>query len=56
MLAVRSGAARVYACEVNSAMVKTSHDVISANEMEDRIRVVHKMSTDSSVPEDIPER
>ena len=56
MLAVRAGAARVYACEMNATMVTLSRDVISANEMADKIKVIHKMSTDCDVPDDIPER
>ena len=56
MLAVRAGASRVYACEINATMVTMSHDIIAANGMMDKIAVIHKMSSDVQISNDIPER
>ena len=56
MLAVRAGAARVYACEMNAAMAMMSRDIITANDMTDKITVIHKRSTDLTVPQHLPER
>ena len=56
MLAVRSGASRVYACEMDATMATMSHDIIAANGMADRISIINKMSGDLEIPQDIPER
>ena len=56
MLAVQGGAARVYACEMNATMVTMSHDILAANRMADKVAVIHKMSTELSLPTDLPER
>lgn len=56
MLAVQSGATRVYACELNATMVTMSHDILAANQMADKVKVIHKTSTEISVPADLPER
>ena len=56
MLAVRSGAARVYACEMDITMAVMSHDIIAANGMADKISVINKISTDLVEPDDISDR
>ncbi len=56
MFAVQSGAKTVFACEESKEMVRLSHDVLAANQMQDKIRLLNKSSTDMSVPEDIPNR
>lgn len=56
MMAVRSGAKRVYACEVNETMAIMSRDILSTNGMGDDVTILHCLSTDLSVPSDIPER
>lgn len=56
MLAVRSGASNVFACELNFTMVTMSHDILRANQMEERVKIIHKTSTEVTVPTDLPER
>ena len=56
MLAVRSGAARVYACELNTTMVTVSHDILASNGMADKVAIIHKTSTEATIPADLPER
>lgn len=56
MLAVRSGAARVYACELNTTMVTMSHDILASNGMADKVAIIHKTSTEATIPADLPER
>ena len=56
LLAVRSGASRVYACELNATMVAMSRDILSANGMMDSVTVIPKISTQAAVPTDLPER
>ena len=56
MMAVKAGAKRVYACELNEVMVSLSHDILAANGMQDDVTIIHALSTTLSVPQDIPER
>ncbi|XP_033631309.1 protein arginine N-methyltransferase 9-like isoform X2 [Asterias rubens] len=56
MFAVQSWAKSVFACEESKEMVRLSHDVLAANQMQDKIHLLNKLSTDMSVPEDIPNR
>ena len=56
MLAVRSGASQVYACEMDTTMATMSRDIIAANGMTDEISVINKISTDLTIPQELPER
>lgn len=56
MLAIQSGAAKVYACEVDVTMATMSRDIIAANGMSGKISVINKISKDLSIPADLPER
>lgn len=56
MMAVRSAASQVFAIEVNSTMVAMARDILAANEMADKVHLLHSLSTSLSVPRNIPER
>ena len=56
MMARRSGAERVYACEVSDAMVRLSYEALAANELADSVTVLHSLSTMLSIPKNIPNR
>ena len=45
MMAVRAGAARVYACELSDVMTGLCQDIVDNNEMSDQIEVIHSIST-----------
>ncbi len=55
MFAVQAGAKNVYGCEMSKTMYEVSHDVVSANHMEDKIHLIHKLSTDLEIPQDLPQ-
>ena len=46
----------MYACELDVTMITMSHDILTANGMQDNITLLHSLSTKLSVPRDIPER
>ena len=56
MMAKRSGAESVYACEMNDAMVRLSCDALAVNGLAGSITVIHNLSTMLSVPNSIPNR
>ncbi|XP_072040981.1 protein arginine N-methyltransferase 9-like isoform X2 [Amphiura filiformis] len=56
MFAVQSGAKSVHACEMSKTMYEMSHDVLTANQMEDKISIYHKKSSALKVPGDLPNR
>jgi predicted O-methyltransferase YrrM len=56
MMVKRSGAERVYACEVSDAMVSLSREALAANGLADSVTVLHSLSTMLSIPKDIPNR
>ena len=56
MMAVRFRAKKVYACELSPAMVALSRQVLEANGMSNDVSLIHKVSTEVSVPEHLPER
>ena len=56
MMAVRAGSRSVYACELSGVMVKLARDVFAANNMSDRVTLLHSLSTKLSIPKDIPKR
>ena len=55
-MAVRGGASHVYGCDVSRVMIKLSRDVIAANQMEDKITILHSLSNDITIPTHIPTR
>ena len=56
MFAVGAGAQSVVACETSRTMYELAEDVLSANQMADRIRLVNKASTDLIIPDDLPKK
>ncbi|CAB3387208.1 Hypothetical predicted protein [Cloeon dipterum] len=56
LYAVQGGAKRVFACECSAAMIEIAKEVISDNNVESKIELIKKMSTDLSIPADIPSR
>ena len=56
MLAVRSGAERVYAVEVDDTMVAMSRDILASNNMTEKVQLFHALSTSLSVPTHLPQR
>jgi type II protein arginine methyltransferase len=46
MMAVRAGAARVYACETNAALAATARAIVVANGLGDRIRIIARHSSE----------
>ncbi len=53
MMAARAGAGSVVACEMNPAVADAASEVIAANGLADRVRVVPKISTDLDVATDL---
>ena len=56
LFAAEGGAETVYGCEMSKTMYELACDVISSNNMTDKIKILHRKSTDLLVPKDIPER
>ena len=56
MFSIESNAPWVYACEMTKAMYEVSCDVLAANNMGDKVNMIHKMSTDLIIPQDIPQK
>ena len=56
MLCVQAGAKEVYGVEVNKKMVDMSRDILRCNGMEEKVRLVHSLSSSLSAPADIPRR
>ncbi|NWQ76371.1 ANM9 methyltransferase, partial [Columbina picui] len=56
MFAKRAGAPYVYACELSKTMYELARDVVSANNMEREIKLLHLKSLDIEIPKHIPER
>lgn len=55
-MAVKGGATRVYACDQSHVMVKLSHDIITANQMEDKVASLQMHTNDLHILKDIPEQ
>ncbi|MES2336608.1 MAG: 50S ribosomal protein L11 methyltransferase [Pseudomonadota bacterium] len=53
MLAARAGAAEVVACEMNPAVADAAADIVAANGLADRMRVIARKSTDLDVAADL---
>ncbi|XP_071977719.1 protein arginine N-methyltransferase 9 isoform X2 [Engystomops pustulosus] len=56
MFATSAGAPHVYACELSKTMFDVACEVMAANDMEGKIKLLHMKSNDVQVPEHIPER
>ena len=56
MMAVHSGAEMVYGVEVNSTMVSMSQEILSYNNITERVKLIQSLSTSLSIPRDIPGR
>lgn len=56
MCAKKAGAAEVYACELSKTMYELACEVLTANGMDGRIKILHMKSLDMEVPKDIPQR
>ena len=56
MMAVRSGAERVYAVEVDDTMAGISQDILASNGMVGRIKLFHSHSTSLAIPTHLPQR
>ena len=56
MFAAEGGGQKVYGCEMSKTMYELSVDVISSNNMSDKVTILHRKSNDIDVPKDIPER
>lgn len=54
MLAARAGA-EVVTCEVNKMTAAAASEIVRRNGLSDRIRIIPKLSTDLTIPEDLPE-
>ncbi|RWS31598.1 hypothetical protein B4U80_01651, partial [Leptotrombidium deliense] len=54
--AVKCGAKEVYGCEVNDLIFHICKDILQANDISDKTSVIHKMSTDLIVGQDIPKK
>uniref|UniRef100_A0A8C6JNX5 Protein arginine N-methyltransferase domain-containing protein n=1 Tax=Melopsittacus undulatus TaxID=13146 RepID=A0A8C6JNX5_MELUD len=56
MFAEKAGASLVYACELSKTMYELARDVVAANNMERKIKLLHLKSLDIEIPKHIPER
>ncbi|XP_054460471.1 protein arginine N-methyltransferase 9 [Anoplopoma fimbria] len=56
MCAKKAGAAEVYACELSKTMYELACEVVTANGMDDSIKIIHMKSLEMEVPKDIPQR
>jgi type II protein arginine methyltransferase len=56
MMAARAGATNIDTCEKVSVIAEAAEQIIAANNLQDRIRVIHKSSHELSVGHDLEER
>ncbi|KAM9330454.1 protein arginine N-methyltransferase 9 [Gastrophryne carolinensis] len=56
MFAKKAGASRVYACELSRTMYDLAGEVLTTNQMEKDINLLHMKSHDIQIPEHIPEK
>lgn len=56
MCAKKAGAAEVYACELSKTMYELACEVVTANGMDGKIKILHMKSLEMEVPKDIPHR
>lgn len=53
MMAVRAGAGRVIACEMNTRLARTAREIVKDNGMEDKITVLNRHSSELVMEDDI---
>ena len=56
MMSVNAGAKEVITCEASKTIAATAKEIISENGYENKIKVLHKKSTDLFVGEDLPKK
>ncbi|NP_001090430.1 protein arginine N-methyltransferase 9 isoform X1 [Xenopus laevis] len=56
MFAKKAGAPFVYACELSKTMYELACEIVTANQMDGHIKLLHMKSHDIQIPEHIPER
>jgi len=56
MMAARAGAGHVYTCELNPSLAEAAMRTVKRNKMDDKVSVIHRKSTDMTVPGDMPEK
>ena len=56
MMAARAGARQIYACEMNSLIASKAEEIIRANNLDDKIKVLNKRSTDIEAGSDFGEK
>lgn len=56
MMAIRAGAAHVYACEGNSLMADMARDIVAQNGYSDKITIIGKHSSQIIVGKDMPQK
>ncbi|NP_001135658.1 putative protein arginine N-methyltransferase 9 [Xenopus tropicalis] len=56
MFAKKAGASYTYACELSKTMYELACEVLTANQMDGQIKLLHMKSHDIQIPEHIPER
>lgn len=54
MMAIRAGAAHVYACELNPVLASAARDIIDRNGFSDKITLIEKHSSQIKIGEDMP--
>ena len=55
-MAAKSGAEHVFGCDTSQLMVTLACDVVATNGMQDKVSLLHALSSDLSIPKDIPKR
>merc|ERR1711991_358637 len=56
MMSFNAGAKEVISCEASKTLAATANEIISENGYENKIKVLHKKSTDLLVGEDLPNK
>ncbi|KAK7864621.1 hypothetical protein R5R35_012400 [Gryllus longicercus] len=56
LFAIEAGAQNVYACDSNETMINISRQVFERNNAIDKVKIIHKLSNDIKIPDNIPER
>jgi len=56
MMAIRAGAAHVYACELNPTIAGAARDIIDRNGFADKITLIEKHSSQIVIGQDMPEK
>jgi protein arginine N-methyltransferase 7 len=56
LFAVEAGARQVFACDCSSTMIQIASDVLHANGVADKVTLINKLSTDITIPLDMPSR